>query len=502
MPRPILLAGTEFVTPELPDGVTLIHPPQAQPCLRSVRAAVRRALAEPLVGKPLAERVSERDRVLIVFDSPDFPVPPLREDPRGPAIAEIVQTLRDRGLPAERVRLLCASGVGRIYRPGEIATVLGQEPLGTYGLSCHDAEDLDGFADIGSTREGEPIELNAALTGADLVISVALVQTPLNGGYSPLVSGLASARTARAVWSAKNLCEGPNALDPRSGLHKAMQRIGRLLEKKLEIFHVEIALDTRLWSAPIARQAKADGALPRPLQAWSRIPEPLRARASRLFRAEYQPVAVFAGQVEKVHARVLETLNERCYVPVEKQADIVVLGLASVTPHATRSLGNPVLAATSAFGFHLAWHKGGPLFKKEGAVVLLAPLVERFDKPRHLPYQRFYNEVLSATREPREMAERFEALYSGRPEFVSAYRRRNAYHGLHPFFSWYLGWSTLARCKKVFAVGAEKRPAERLGFVPVATVEEALQAAREAVGKAKPTVAVPAMPPAFGVNLR
>ena len=98
VPRPILLAGTEFVTPELPDGVTLIHPPQPQPGLRSVRAALRRALAEPLGSKPLAERVSERDRVLIVFDSPDFPVPPLREDPRGPAIAEILQTLRDRGL--------------------------------------------------------------------------------------------------------------------------------------------------------------------------------------------------------------------------------------------------------------------------------------------------------------------------------------------------------------------------------------------------------------------
>ena len=446
--------------------------------------------------------MSERDRVLIVFDSPDFPVPPLREDPRGPAIAEILQTLRDRGLAAERIRLLCASGVGRIYRPAEIATVLGEKAAQVHALSCHDAEALDGFADFGSTSEGEPVELNAALTAADLVISVALVQTPLNGGYGPLVSGLASARTARVVWSAKNLCAGPNALDPRSGLHKATRRIGKLLEKKLEIFHLEIALDTRLWASPIARLAKAEGALPRPLQAWSRIPEPLRARASRLFRAEYQPVAVFAGQVEKVHARILETLDARCYAPVERQADIVVLGLASVTPHATRSLGNPVLAASSAFGYHLAWHKGGPLFKKNGAVVLLAPLVERFDKPRHLPYQRFYNEVLAATREPSEMAERFESLYAGRPEFVSAYRRRNAYHGLHPFFSWYLGWSTLARCNKVFAVGSEKRPAERLGFVPVATVEEALQAAREAVGKPRPSVAVPAMPPAFGLNLR
>jgi hypothetical protein len=384
-----------------------------------------------------------------------------------------------------------------------MATLLGEEIVERYATRCHDAEALDRFWQVGTTTSDEPVELNAAVREADLVVTVSLVQAPLNGGFHTLVTGLTSARCSRVLFSARNLSQGPTAFEPQgSGLHKAIRRAGKLLERKLEIFHVELAIDTRMWAAPVARMAPTEGVLPRALAAWAAVPEPLRARASRLFHADYQTIAVFAGSTEKVHSRILEVLEERCCVHVDKQADVAVLGVPTVTPHSTHSLGNPVLAVSSAFGYQLAWHHGGPIFRKGGALIVFAPLVERFEKPRHLAYLRFYEDVLSETRDPMEMASKYEISYSGRPELVSAYRRRNGYHGMHPFISWYLASNTLARASKVFAVGAATKPAERMGLIPVATLEEALAGAKEAVGKTEPSIAVPLMPPIFGLDFR
>ncbi|MBI5548397.1 MAG: DUF2088 domain-containing protein [Deltaproteobacteria bacterium] len=499
--RPLFYSGTEVIAATLPEDARLVMPPPIGSGIGDVKAAVARALEQPVDGKPLDERVSELSRVLLVYDAPTFPVPSLRVDPRIAAIEAILEALAARGLPRESVTLLCSTGVTRLYRNTEIARVAGVTALASHTALCHDAEAIDRLVEVGKTSEGELVELNAAVTEADLVVSLAVAQAPVQGGWTTLIPGLASVACARTFLTAKNLAEGATPFDPSSRFQKALRRGGRLLERKVSIFHVELALDTRLWFKPVINLLRPEGEVPAPVAAWDRIPEPIRARASRLFRSEYQTIGVAAGSVNVAHAAVCDLLSSSNYAKVDSPADVVVLGVPAVTPHTLGSYDNPVLDVASAFGYVLAWHDGKPLVRKGGAVVLLTPLHERFDRPTHLPYVEFYEKVLAETREPAEMAERHEALFSGRPEYVAAYRRRHAYHGIQPFHAWYQAWNVLSRVGKVIVVGAQEQTARRFGFESAKSLEDALGRARDFAGGPTASVAAPVLPPAFGIKV-
>jgi hypothetical protein len=499
--RPLFYSGTEVVAANLPDDARLVLPPAIGAGVGDVKAAVTRALEQPVEGESLADRVTERSRVLLVFDGPTFPVPPLRVDPRLAAIEAILEALVRRGVQLDGVSALCASGVTRMYQPTEIARLAGVPALENRPAVCHDAEAIDQFVELGRTTEGEPIELNAALTRTDLVITLAVAQAPIQGGWTTLLPGLASVVTARTFLSAKNLAEGPTPFEPGSRLQKALRRAGKVLEKMIPLFHVELGLDTRLWPKAVINLLRPEGEMPGAISAWDRIPEAIRARASRLFHSEYQTVAVAAGPVGAAHEAVAKVLRERCYTLVEEQADVAVVGVPAVAPHTLGTYDNPVLDVTSAFGYVLAWHTGKPLVKKGGSVILLTPLQERFDRRTHLPYIEFWERVLSQTREPAEMAERFEGYFSGRPEYVSAYRRRFAYHGLQPFHAWYQAWNVLSKVGQVWVVGAQHTTAERFGFKTAIDLGAALASARERSGGKEASIAAMVLPPAFGVAI-
>ncbi len=498
--RSLFYSGTEILPVHLPDGSQLILPPDVRPGVPDVRDAVIRALEQPVDGKPIDERVNERSRVLLVFDPPAFPVPPLRVDPRLAAVEAILSCLDDRGLPLQNVSLLCASGLTRQFRSTEIARVAGVPALASHEAHCHDCEAIDQLARLGATPEGEEVEVNAALTRADVVITLSLAQAPVQGGWTTLMPGVASTASARAFLTAQNLAYGPGAFDPASGFQQAIRRAGTVISQKVDLLHVELALDTRLWFKPVIDLLR-QGEVPAPIVAWDRIPEPIRARASRLFHSEYQTLGAAAGSVDAAHEAVCRLLRARTYTEVDQQTDVVVLGVPAVAPHTLNSYDNPVLAVTSAFGNILAWHTGKPLLRKGGSVVLLSPLPLRFDTPTHLPFQGFFEKVLPETRDPSEMARHWETLFAGRPEYVSAYRRRHAYHGLQPFHAWYQAWNALSQVGHVFVVGADPKVAQRFGFEAVSNVEVAIQAAREHAGK-DARIAAPVLPPAFGIAVR
>jgi len=172
----------------LPDDAQLILPPETLPGIADVKSAVTRALEAPLDGLPLAERLTARSKVLIAYDGPGFPVPPLRVDPRLAALEAILAALDARGLPLRNVSLVCSTGLTRLFRPPELARIVGVTALASRASSCHDAEAIDRLAVFGKTTEGELVELDAALTEADLLAFCAKHGIAITS-WSPLMRG-------------------------------------------------------------------------------------------------------------------------------------------------------------------------------------------------------------------------------------------------------------------------------------------------------------------------
>jgi hypothetical protein len=130
-------------------------------------------------------------------------------------------------------------------------------------------------------------------------------------------------------------------------------------------------------------------------------------------------------------------------------------------------------------------------------LVFANPLAPVFDRKVHLAHEEFYEKVLRFEREPEAIHQRFESYFAGRPEFVSNYQRRFAFHGTHPLYGWYLSHPTRRRAGRIIVAHGDPRACARLGFTPAVDVEDALEKARAFLGMEAPKVTALALPPPF-----
>jgi hypothetical protein len=145
-------------------------------------------------------------------------------------------------------------------------------------------------------------------------------------------------------------------------------------------------------------------------------------------------------------------------------------------------------------------HAGRPLLKKGGVLIFTNPLTPTFDRRVHAPYEEFYEKVLRLERDPFAIHEKFEPYFAGRPEFVSSYQRKFAFHGTHPLYAWYLCHAARTGAAKIIVAHGDPRSCARFGFMPANDVPDALNKAGEFLG-GKPDVAFLEMPPPFWVNV-
>src|SRR3989442_13715218 len=148
--------GDSAITAELPDGAAIIGGGGGAARIAPAKDqeyAVREALANPIGLPRIGRLVKPGDRVLIAFDDPTAPsFGPVRRL----AIEAILEELHEAGVPEESVRLICANALHRKWTRDELARVIGPELVGRFGdrLECHDAEDPDNIAHLGTTESG------------------------------------------------------------------------------------------------------------------------------------------------------------------------------------------------------------------------------------------------------------------------------------------------------------------------------------------------------------
>ena len=144
---------------------------------------------------------------------------------------------------------------------------------------------------------------------------------------------------------------------------------------------------------------------------------------------------------------------------------------------------NPVLVVSDVLGYIYNWFYRRPLVRKGGAVIILNPVYEVFHPEYHVPYRKFYDEVLAATHDPFEMHEQFSERFARDPHMIDCYRNGYSHHGYHPFTVWYWATYALKHLAKVILVGpASDATARRLGVSWEPNLPRALASAREATG--------------------
>ena len=405
-------------------------------------AAVAQALAQPIGLPRLARLVKPSARVTVAFDDATVPsYGPIRAI----AIEAVLNELAAAGVARGQVSLICANALHRKLRPTELARIIGADLVAEFGarLTCHDAEDPDGLADLGRTPEhGYPVVVNRCVTESDLLVYVnAGHMRGFNGGWKSVCVGLSTYDSIRITHTPDGMSMSVHG----NRMHAVLDEMGRHLERRLgrSIFKIDTV-----------------GADP------------------------FTVTRVAAGSVAGARGAIvseMQAMFPRRRDQVRERFDVIVYGVPDGSPYAVFSHVNPILTLISSGLGYL-----GGLVEAAGkpgcTVIMATPVTERWDRVAHPSYPEVWERVLGATRDPYEIMRRYADDYARRPDYVEAYRSRFGFHPVHAIFAVY-PLKRLSHVGRVI-VAAPRDPAipRHLGFEVAGSVEEAVAAAEKTHG--------------------
>lgn len=489
----LLHRGESFVRQRLPVGTDVIYPNPPLPPLADPRAAIRHAIDHPLGDDPLDAQLQSGGirKVTIAFDDVSLPLPRMRRPDVRQMVMEIILDRLDRAGITD-VHLICAICLHRRVTPAEMRWMLGDSIYDRFSrdgrLYNHDAEDPDGNVFLGTTEKGEEVEINRRAAESDLLIYVNINLVTMDGGHKSVPVGLATYRSVRHHHNAHTMLHDSSYMDPPASIfHRSCERMGAVVARHVKIFTIETTLNGDLFDPMLAFLQKRE-------HAWTtrdRItcaamksvldlaPFALRRKLYNALPAPYGLTGVHAGATGPVHEVTLRNVDRQQLVKVDRQYDIVIVGLPSIGPYNVNSILNPILVQCLSAGYFFNFYRGRPLVRRGGVMIVHHPVQEAFNRIHHPSYYDFYHECLPQTRDPKELERRFEKQYAENEHYRHLYRTSYAYHGVHPFYMWYWACHGMAHMGKVIAVRPQSdRACERLGFAVARSFDEALDMAR------------------------
>jgi hypothetical protein len=370
-------------------------------------------------------------------------------------------------------------------------------------LYNHDAEDPDGMLEIGTTDQGELVEINKRAATSDLIVYVNINLVAMDGGWKSTATGLAGYRSLKHHHNVHTMQHSRSFMDRHSSeLHHSNWRMGEVLKGAgVKIFQIESTLNNDTFgthalgtSSPMSMLAKRewewsakDRAAFMAMQAGlKRMPARAKRAAFMAWKAPYAVTSVQAGEVEAVHERTLEHTLAQHLVPVEGQTDVLTFGLPYICPYNVNSIMNPILVMCLGLGYFFNLYRGRPLVREGGVLIMRHPTPWEFHPVHHPSYIDFFEQVLSESTDPIEVQKR-EQEFAEDEWYRHLYRTSYAYHGVHPFYMWYWGSHALQHLGRVIVVGGDPRAVRRLGFAPASTMSDALELASDVVGSS-PTI--------------
>jgi hypothetical protein len=430
-------------------------------------------------------------RVTIAIDDLSMPLPMMKSpDNRARVLGPVIKMLDEAGV--DDVELIIATAFHRPMSAREIEHIVGKRTFDRFWpdrLYNHDAERPGGLTHLGTTADGIEVELNARAASSDLIIYVNLTFVSMNGGFKSLGTGLVGYKTLRGHHNPSTIRKTASYMEPKqSHLASKMEGVGRLIEEKLNVFHIETTVNNRMFDKALGFLAKNEDELSRTeeraLKALVRtlkfLPQPARQAIFERVPAPYEMTGVFAGECEAVHDAILHLVFKQHCVPITGQADIVVFPIPYISPYNVGAFLNPLLVSVMAEGYMHNLHRGVPLLKKGGTMIILHPCSDKFDQAQHPAYVEFFHKLLPQTRDAMELHKRFEKAFSSNPAYIQMYRTGSAYHPVHPFYMWYWGENGRQHRGRLIVVGADNEYVPGiLGYETASTMSEALRMARE-----------------------
>jgi len=160
-------------------------------------AEINAALDAPIDCPSLADQIVAGDTVLIVVSDAT------RATGSAQIVNLLVRRLIENGIAPGAIAIIFATGIHRAVRPEEKAQLLTSFIAQRIRTIDHDAYDASQLIQIGTTKSGEPIEINRALKEFSKVILTGGVGfhyfAGFTGGRKSICPGLASARTIEAT---------------------------------------------------------------------------------------------------------------------------------------------------------------------------------------------------------------------------------------------------------------------------------------------------------------
>jgi lactate racemase len=485
-----LFSGDRLVEVDLPTGTRVLYPKPPLTPLKDVDAAIRYAVNHPHNSEPLYAKLRPGMKVTIAVDDISLPLPPMRRpDVRERVLTIVLDLLADHGV--DDVEIIIATSVHRRMKPAEVRHMVGDKIYNAYWpkrLYNHDAENLANMKYVGTTDAGEEVELNKRAVESDLVIYVNLNLVPMDGGHKSVAVGLCGYRSLRAHHNPKVMRECYSYMDPSSSaLATSVDRMGRLTNKKLNVFTIETTINNRMFDRPLEFLARNEDDLSsseknalRALRfTLSKLPQPARQAIFQRVPSPYGVTGVFAGETEAVHVHTIKRSYEQYLVPVVGQADILITGIPYISPYNVNSFLNPLLVQVMADGYLFNLYKGVPMVKKGGTMIILHPCTDQFDGEHHAPYIEFVHRLLPETRDAMELHKRYESKFAANPAYIEMYRAGHAFHPTHPFFMWYWGEAGRQHLGRMIVVGADNEYIPKLmGWETARSMDEALRMAK------------------------
>ena len=248
--------GENFSLEKLPAGRSrVIYPPEPLAAIEDIDGAIRNALLNPHDQDPLPAQLFPGMKLTIAFDDVSLPLPKMRTpDNRQRIIEAVLDLAADAGV--DDVHIIAALGLHRRMHEYELRHALGDRvydafhPRGT--LYQHDAEDRDNLAVIGSTPEGEVLEISKRAADSDLIVYVNINSVAMDGGWKSITTGLASYRSLSFHHNPETLQNTRSLMDRhKSELHKSVWRLGKVMrDHGPKVFQIESTLNTDMFPSP------------------------------------------------------------------------------------------------------------------------------------------------------------------------------------------------------------------------------------------------------------